>query len=172
MVFVIHWAHILSVFRITHSQKHKYPSVEELMCTHNTHTLIITLLVFHRHLEKHKEGDLNPNPEMIFPPVTITTKFVCKSLLYMCACLCWRPHAKGFHGRHPEVLGGGGVPRLWSLFQQCCHKDTIILRISSLSKHEGGESDKNKGNDKNKSEATVHSQPLGSALYLYASHQF
>lgn len=114
MVFVIHWAHILSVFRITHSQKHKYPSVEELMCAHNTHTLIITLLVFHRHLEKHKEGDLNPNPEMIFPPVTITTKFVCKFLLYMCACLCWRPHAKVSTGDIQRFLGGG--PRVMITF--------------------------------------------------------
>lgn len=65
--------------------------MEELVCTHNTHTLIITLLACHRHLEKHKEGDLNQNPEMIFPPVTTTTK-LCASFYCTCVHVCVGDH--------------------------------------------------------------------------------
>lgn len=50
---------------------------------------------------------------MIFPPVA-TTELCLHFTVCVRVCLCkQRPHAKGFHGRHPQVLWGVRVP--WAM---------------------------------------------------------
>ena len=91
--------------------------MEELIRLHaHTHKTIFTLLPCHRHLEKHKNQVLHQTPEMIFLPVTTTNvclRFTVRVCGCVCVCVCvracvWlckqRPHAKGFHGRHPQIL--------------------------------------------------------------------
>lgn len=77
----------------------------------------MTILACHRHLEKHKDGDLHLNPEMIFPPVTTTEVCVRFTLCVWvcttgCVCASRGTTCKGFPWATSRgfVKGGGGGP--------------------------------------------------------------